>query len=49
MKFHKDGYTDLRGAFDYASVSTDTDFKPSEYAILVIDDKVGTRTLRVAE
>ena len=49
MKFHKDGYTDLRGAFDYASVSTDTDFKPSEYAILVIDDKAGTRTLRVAE
>ena len=22
VKFHKDGYTDLRGRFDYASVNT---------------------------
>lgn len=49
VKFHKDGYTDLRGVFDYASVSTDTDFKPAEYAILVLHASAGVKTLTVAE
>ena len=44
-KFHKDGYTDLRGAFAYAAVSTDSPFRPSEFAILVISDRLGVRTL----
>ena len=44
-KFHKDGYTDLRGAFAYAAVSTDFPFRPSEFAILVISDRLGVRTL----
>ena len=45
-KFHKDGYTDLRGAFDYESVSTDTDFRPAEFAVFV-QGAEGVRTLRV--
>ncbi len=47
IKFHKDGYTDLRGAFDYAAVSTDTDFSPAAYAILVQDGAHGAKVLRV--
>ena len=46
-KFHKDGYTDLRGAFDYAGVSTDTSFRPAEYAILVLREGGGSATLTV--
>ena len=45
VRFHKDGYTDLRGAFDYASVSTDSDFAPAEFAILVLHDVAGVKTL----
>lgn len=47
MRFHKDGYTDLRGVFDYASVSTDSDFAPAEFAILVLNDQAGGKTLTV--
>ena len=46
-RFHKDGYTDLRGAFDYASVSTDSDSRPSEYAIFVDAPGLGVKILRV--
>jgi len=46
-KFHKDGYTDMRGAFDYESVSTDTEFRPAEFAVFVQGDE-GVRTLRVS-
>ena len=45
-KFHKDGYTDMRGAFDYESVSTDTEFRPAEFAVFVQGSE-GVRTLRV--
>ena len=45
--FHKDGYTDLRGVFDYAAVSTDSEFKPAEFALLVLHDTAGVRTLKV--
>ncbi len=45
-KFHKDGYTDLRGAFDYEAVSTDTDFRPAEFAVFV-QGADGVRTLTV--
>ncbi|MBR1921536.1 MAG: hypothetical protein IJ829_05990, partial [Kiritimatiellae bacterium] len=48
VQFHKDGYTDLRGAFDYAGVSTDSDFRPAEFAVLVIKDGLGASVLRVA-
>ena len=45
--FHKDGYTDLRGVFDYASVSARPDVDGLEFAILVVHDQAGSRTLRV--
>ena len=38
---------DLRGAFDYAGVSTDTSFRPAEYAILVLREGGGSATLTV--
>ncbi|GJM23143.1 MAG: hypothetical protein DHS20C15_30580 [Planctomycetota bacterium] len=44
-RFHKDGYTDLRGRFDYVSLSA-TDFaEPTRFAILVLSDEHGA-TLR---
>lgn len=40
--FHKDGYTDLRGRFDYATVSTDALDQVQRFALLVIHDDAGT-------
>ncbi len=37
----EDGYTDLRGWFDYASLSTDDLDRTSEFSILVVDDECG--------
>lgn len=39
--FYKDGYTDLRGAFDYASLSTDELDRVERFAILVMADEHG--------
>ena len=41
IEFYKDGYTDLRGAFDYASLSTDTLDRVQRFAILVMTDERG--------
>ncbi|MFV8751529.1 hypothetical protein ACNOYE_13375 [Nannocystaceae bacterium ST9] len=41
VAFYKDGYTDLRGAFDYASLSTDTLDRVQRFAILVMTDDRG--------
>jgi hypothetical protein len=41
VKFHKDGYTDHRGRFDYASVSTPERTPLSRFAILVLSDEHG--------
>ena len=41
MKFHKDGYTDLRGRFDYASVSTPEKQPVIRFAILALSDDRG--------
>ncbi len=41
VKFHKDGYTDLRGRFDYASVSTPEKSPPVKYALLILSDEFG--------
>jgi hypothetical protein len=38
--FHKDGYTDLRGRFDYASVSGGA-ASPTRFALLLLDDVHG--------
>jgi hypothetical protein len=41
VKFYKDGYTDLRGRFDYASVSTADLENVVKYGLLVASDKDG--------
>jgi len=41
VKFHKDGYTDHRGRFDYASVSTPDRQPISRFAVLVLSDERG--------
>ncbi len=46
--FHKDGYTDRRGVFDYASVTSDAPFRPTELSVLVIHDTLGAKTFKVA-
>lgn len=42
IRFYKDGYTDLRGVFDYASLSTDEWTTVARYSILVIHPELGT-------
>jgi hypothetical protein len=41
VKFHKDGYTDLRGRFDYASVNTPERQAVERFAVLVLSDERG--------
>ena len=40
-KFYKDGYTDLRGRFDYASLSTNELDVVKLFSILVLSDEYG--------
>jgi hypothetical protein len=47
IKFFKDGYTDLRGRFDYVSISTGDLATVERFAILVIDPERGA-TIREA-
>jgi hypothetical protein len=42
VKFFKDGYTDLRGMFEYTSLSTDDLSRSKRLAILVIHPEHGT-------
>ncbi len=41
VRFYKDGYTDLRGRFDYASLSTDDLDRVERFAILVLSERQG--------
>ena len=41
VQFFKDGYTDLRGRFDYASLSTNDLDRVQRFAILVLSDSNG--------
>jgi len=41
VRFYKDGYTDLRGKFEYASLSTDDLDRVQTFAILVLTDTDG--------
>ncbi|MBK9385691.1 MAG: hypothetical protein IPN34_12850 [Planctomycetes bacterium] len=41
VRFHKDGYTDLRGRFDYASISGEGATNVERYAVLVLSDTQG--------
>ncbi len=48
MKFYKDGYTDHRGRFDYASVSTPEQQPVGRFAILALSDEQGALIREVA-
>lgn len=48
VRFFKDGYTDLRGAFDYAALSTDDLDRAERFALLILDDKLGALILEAA-
>ena len=48
VRFHKDGYTDLRGRFDYASVSGLGDERIERYALLVLHDQRGALVRELA-
>jgi len=48
VRFHKDGYTDLRGRFDYASVSGENATGATRFAVLVLSDEYGARIREVA-
>ncbi len=41
VKFYKDGYTDLRGRFDYTSLNTDEIDSVDHFAILILSDSNG--------
>jgi hypothetical protein len=41
VKFHKDGYTDLRGRFDYASVNTPERQAIQRFSVLILSDDKG--------
>jgi hypothetical protein len=41
VKFHKDGYTDLRGRFDYASVNTPERQAIQRFSVLILSDEKG--------
>ena len=46
-RFYKDGYTDLRGRFDYTSLSTNDLDNVNKFSILVMSDELGA-TVREA-
>ena len=48
MRFHKDGYTDLRGRFDYASLTGANLETAERFAILVLSESDGAVIREVA-
>ena len=42
VEFYKDGYTDLRGRFNYAMLNSDLIYKAKEFSILLSDKNYGT-------
>lgn len=48
VAFFKDGYTDLRGRFDYATLSTDDLDRVERFAILVVSGDAGSTVLEAA-
>ena len=48
VTFYKDGYTDLRGWFDYATLSTDELDRVERFAILVASDLSGSSIIEAA-
>lgn len=48
VRFHKDGYTDLRGRFDYASLSGRDAMRVERYSVLVLSEQDGAVIREVA-
>jgi hypothetical protein len=48
VKFHKDGYTDLRGRFDYVSVNTPERQAIEKFSVLVLSEDRGALIREVA-
>lgn len=48
VAFYKDGYTDLRGRFDYVTLSTDDLDRVEQFAILIVSDDAGATALEAA-
>ncbi len=48
VEFYKDGYTDIRGCFDYASLSTDALDRVERFALLVLTESHGALVREVA-
>jgi len=48
VRFHKDGYTDLRGRFDYVSVSGWDGARVERYAVLVMHPEAGATIAELA-
>ncbi len=48
MAFYKDGYTDLRGRFDYTSLNTDGLDAVDKFSVLVLTDKHGSTVKEAA-
>ena len=48
IRFYKDGYTDLRGRFDYASLSTNDLDQVERFALLVMSNDQGAVVREVA-
>lgn len=46
-KFYKDGYTDLRGKFDYLSLSTGEIDQSTRFSILILSDEFGAAVREV--
>lgn len=42
VKFYKDGYTDLRGRFNYLSLNTDSMSQIAKFSLLIMDDSHGS-------
>ena len=42
VKFFKDGYTDLRGMFEYAQTNSTKLHKIEKFAVFVMSDTLGT-------
>ena len=48
VKFFKDGYTDLRGKFDYASVSSTSLGNVRKFSVLVMSEENGATVLETS-
>ena len=48
VQFYKDGYTDLRGRFDYTSLSTDELDRVERFALLILSETDGAAVREAA-